>query len=146
VLTFAVSATTWGQLIVTGVGLGCVYAMIAAGFNITYNATRLINFAQGNFVIIGGLVFFTVAVTWNLPHIPAAIIAVLVTAVVGALVQFTITGRTRGEGEIGAGIATLGISLLAVAVCSQLWGHEVVSVPTFTGGESRGWPSRRSSS
>jgi branched-chain amino acid transport system permease protein len=135
-LPLAVSATTWGQLMVTGIGLGCVYALVAAGFNITYNATGLINFAQGNFVIIGGLIFFTASTTWNLPHLPAALVAVLLTGAMGAVVQFAITGRTRGEGEIGAGIATLGIALLAVAISAQLWGLNVVAVPLFLSGNS----------
>lgn len=129
------SPTTWLQLLVTGVSLGCIYGLIALGFNITFNATGIINFAQGNFVIIGGLLFFTLT-SVGLPHIVAAIGAVLGTAILGALSHLLITGQARGEGSIGAGIATLGIALLAAAICVQIWGPEVVAVPVFFEGES----------
>jgi branched-chain amino acid transport system permease protein len=129
------SLTTWLQLVLTGGALGCIYGLVALGFNITFNATGIINFAQGNFVIIGGLLFFTLHGA-GLPTIIAAICAVVGTAILGALSHLLITGQTRGKGSIGAGIATLGIALLAEAICVQIWGPETVAVPVLIQGSS----------
>ena len=57
------------QYVFTGVTVGSIYAMVALGFNIIYNVTEIINFAQGEFVMLGGLimVFFTAALNFPLP-------------------------------------------------------------------------------
>ena len=58
------------KLAVTGVVIGCIYAIVALGFNVIFSATGLLNFAQGNFVLLGGFLFFTAAITWEIPLIP----------------------------------------------------------------------------
>ncbi len=73
------------QYIVAGITYGTIYAIVAIGFNIIYNATGIINFAQGEFVMLGGMA----AVTLHqfLP-LPAAILAaVLITTVIGGLIE-----------------------------------------------------------
>ena len=55
------------QYTITGITIGSVYAMVAIGFNIIYNVTEAINFAQGEFVMLGGLVMVFFRVTLNLP-------------------------------------------------------------------------------
>jgi branched-chain amino acid transport system permease protein len=62
--------TLTGQLIqylFTGVTVGSIYAMVAVGFNIIYNVTEIINFAQGEFVMLGGLIMVFFTVTAKLP-------------------------------------------------------------------------------
>ena len=73
------------QYIVAGVTYGIIYAMVAIGFNIIYNATGIINFAQGEFVMLGGMI--AVSLNEFLP-LPVAICAsVLITMAIGALME-----------------------------------------------------------
>jgi branched-chain amino acid transport system permease protein len=73
------------QYLLSGITSGSIYAIVAIGFNIIYNATGIINFAQGEFVMIGGMCAITFS-TWM--PLPAAIAcAVVVTAMVGGLVE-----------------------------------------------------------
>ena len=59
------------QYIFTGLTIGSIYAMVGLGFNIIYNATDIINFAQGEFVMIGGLVMVSLTTRFNIPLLPA---------------------------------------------------------------------------
>ena len=61
------------QYLANGLANGCIYILVAMGFNIIYSSTGIINFAQGEFSMFGGLLAFTFAVSLNLP-IPVAII------------------------------------------------------------------------
>nr|NIS74484.1 branched-chain amino acid ABC transporter permease [Deltaproteobacteria bacterium] len=73
------------QYIVAGITYGIIYAIVAIGFNIIYNTTGIINFAQGEFVMLGGMI----AVTFNsFLGLPLSImLAVLITMIVGALIE-----------------------------------------------------------
>ena len=59
------------QYLVTGIAIGSIYAMVAVGFNIIYNVTEIINFAQGEFVMLGGLIMVFLHVAMGLPLILA---------------------------------------------------------------------------
>ena len=68
------------QYILTGLTVGCVYALVGLAFTVIYNATGVINFAQGEFVVLGALLFYTLL---SLVHLPLAVALVL--AVVAAV-------------------------------------------------------------
>jgi branched-chain amino acid transport system permease protein len=134
----AVSWLTIQQLAVTGVVVGCIYAIVALGFNVIFNATGLLNFAQGHFVLLGGFLLFAAARTWDLPLIPAILIALLLVGAAGAVVQLLVVRLVRAEaGEarmIQTGTALLAIAFLITAVASWIWGVDPVPVPEFTPG------------
>jgi len=64
------------QFLFTGIAIGSIYAMVALGFNIIYNSTGIINFAQGEFVMLGGLVMVWLSVTMGLPMPLAFVITI----------------------------------------------------------------------
>ena len=74
------------QFLFSGVTVGATYALAALGFTLIYNASNVINFAQGEFIMLGGMlaVFFTQA---GLPFPVALVLAILVPAIVGVLVE-----------------------------------------------------------
>ena len=77
--------TLWLQFLVTGAGTGCVYGLIAIGFCVIYNASGIVNFAQGSFVMLGGVV---TSVLWHNLHWPlalAALASILVSIALGVL-------------------------------------------------------------
>ncbi len=131
----AVSLATVEQLAVSGVVVGCVYALIALGFNVIFNATGLINFAQGEFVLFGGFFLYTASILLDLPLVPALLLAIAAVSVIGASVQLGVIRFARGEGHIGAGASLIGVSLLMVAIASWAWGADPLPVREFTPGE-----------
>src|SRR5512139_1274142 len=98
------------QYIVAGITYGTIYAIVAIGFNIIYNATGIINFAQGEFVMLGGMIAVTLH---HLMPLPAAILsAVLITMIIGALIEMVFIRWLRGPSVLRLIIITIGISIL----------------------------------
>ena len=80
----------WAQILqylVTGVSIGCIYGMVAIGFNIIYNSTGIINFAQGEFVMLGGMVMITLTTGTGIPVFIAFFLTTLIVALIGACLK-----------------------------------------------------------
>jgi branched-chain amino acid transport system permease protein len=119
------------QYIVAGITYGTIYAIVAIGFNIIYNSTGIINFAQGEFVMLGGMT----AVTFHsfLP-LPVAIgAAVVVTTIVGALIEILFIRWLYKPSVLRMIIITIGISILIREIALHIWGEGVRALPYFTG-------------
>ncbi len=121
------------QYIVAGLTYGIIYAIVAIGFNIIYNTTGIINFAQGEFVMLGGMI----AVSFNafLP-LPLAILgAVIITMIIGALMDIIFIRWLRSPSVLRMIIITIGLSILIREVALHIWGESVRALPYFTGNE-----------
>jgi len=116
---------------VAGIAYGTIYAIVAIGFNIIYNATGIINFAQGEFVMLGGMT--AVTLSQFLP-LPVAILgAVAVTTVIGAVIEILFIRWLRGPSVLRMIIITIGVSILVREVALHVWGESVRALPYFTG-------------
>ena len=73
------------QYLITGLTVGSIYAMVAIGFNIIYNVTEIINLAQGEFVMLGGLIMVFLHVAAGLPLFLAFPLTVIMVTLVGML-------------------------------------------------------------
>jgi branched-chain amino acid transport system permease protein len=116
---------------VAGITYGTIYAIVAIGFNIIYNATGIINFAQGEFVMLGGMT----AVTLNqfIP-LPLAILgAVVITTIVGAFIEIVFIRWLHKPSVLRMVIITIGISILIRETALHIWGESVKALPYFTG-------------
>jgi branched-chain amino acid transport system permease protein len=121
------------QYLVAGVTYGIIYAIVAIGFNIIYNTTGIINFAQGEFVMLGGM---TAVTLHGFLPLPAAILgAVLVTMAVGALIEIVFIRWLIAPSVLRMIIITIGISILVREAALHLWGEGVRALPYFTGNE-----------
>ncbi len=121
------------QYLFSGITSGSVYAIIAIGFNIIYNTTGIINFAQGEFAMLGGMTAISFS---RFMPLPAAIAcAVAVTAVVGGLLEFVFIRRLGNPTVIRMVIVTIGLSILIREAALHLWDEKVHSLPYFTGNE-----------
>lgn len=119
------------QYIVAGVTYGTIYAVVAIGFNIIYNATGIINFAQGEFVMLGGM--SAVTLHHFLP-LPAAILAaVIITMMVGALIEVLFIRWLYRPSVLRMIIITIGLSILIRESALHIWGESVRALPYFTG-------------
>ena len=121
------------QYLVAGLTYGTIYAVVGMGFNIIYNATGIINFAQGEFVMLGGM---TAVSLHRLLPLPLAIAgAVLATMAVGALIEATFIRWLEKPSVLRMIIITIGVSILVREAALLAWGQQVRALPYFTGDE-----------
>jgi branched-chain amino acid transport system permease protein len=105
------------QYLVTGLGIGCAFALVGSGLVAIYRVTHVVNFAQGAFAVVAAMTASTLLAT-GLPHGVAELTAVLLAAVLGLLVGVVAIGRA------GAIVITLGMGVFAYAVEILLWGDQ----------------------
>lgn len=124
------------QSLVNGIGIGLIYGLIAIGFSVIYNASGIVNFAQGVFVMLGGMFAHTLLMRYGLPMWLSAILATLLTAVAGVLVQiFVINPMWRRNAPLFAIIlATLAVQLLIEQIVILTLGDQPRTYPEFTAG------------
>lgn len=123
------------QLIVSGLTIGCVYSLVGLGFALTLRATELINFAQGEMVMLGALIGYTLLVTLHVPFLVVFVIATLVTGMVGVLLERIILRPMlrRKAPLLNLLIATLGMSVALQAFAIIIWGREPIPYPPIFG-------------
>ena len=121
------------QYLFAGITYGAIYAVVAIGFNIIYNATGIINFAQGEFVMLGGMISISLLQIMPLPW--AIIAAVLITMVIGALIEILFIRWLESPSVLRMIIITIGISILLRESALHIWGESIRSLPYFYGNE-----------
>jgi branched-chain amino acid transport system permease protein len=121
------------QYLVAGLTYGTIYAIVGIGFNIIYNTTGIINFAQGEFVMLGGMTAVSLHAFLPLPL--AVLGAVLVTMAIGGLIEITFIRWLVKPTVLRMIIITIGISILVREAALMIWGEGVRSLPYFTGNE-----------
>ncbi|MEN9774737.1 MAG: hypothetical protein RL322_1807 [Pseudomonadota bacterium] len=119
------------QLTVSGVAMGCIYALIALGFVLVYKATEVVNFAQGDVMMLGAFVAFTFAGIWQLPFALAVLFAVLVLAGFGAVFNSILLRPLIGQPAFSAVMVTIaaGFVLRGVATMVPGWGTDTHALP-----------------
>lgn len=124
------------QSLVNGVGIGLIYGLVAIGFCVIYNASGIVNFAQGVFVMLGGMFTHVLLTHYGLPIYLSAILSVVLVAGVGILVQiFVINPMWRRKAPLFAIIlATLAVQLLIEQVVILTLGDQPRTYPEFTSG------------
>lgn len=124
------------QFIVSGITQGSIYALVAVGFNLVYSATGIINFAQGEFVMLGGLLAVTFYSVLHLPLALAVLLPIVVVMLVGAGIhEFTIKPLRRAH-LITLIMVTVGLSVALRGVAKVLWGADAHPLPPFSGSET----------
>jgi branched-chain amino acid transport system permease protein len=122
----------WVQFVAGGLTAGAIYALVALGFSIVYNASRAINFAQGEFVMIGAMsaVMF---VSLGLP-LPAAVpLAILVAVAVGLVIEKLAIEPARNADPVTLIIITIGIALFLRGLAQIVWDKRIHALPAFSG-------------
>ena len=120
------------QYLLTGLTVGAIYALVALGFAIIYNASHVLNFAQGEFVMIGGMAAAGF-VEAGLPLPLAALLAVGGATLVGLALEKLAVEPARGAPVVTLIIITIGASILLRGLASLLWDKKIHSLPAFSG-------------
>ena len=121
------------QYLITGLTVGSVYAMVAVGFNIIYNVTEIINFAQGEFVVLGGLIMVFFHVGMAFPLVLAFPATVIVVTLVGILLDRLAISPIRQPSVLTLIIATIAASILIKGIAMLIWGKDPFDLPAFSG-------------
>ena len=121
------------QFLLTGVTLGSTYALVALGFAIIYNASDVVNLAQGEFVMLGAMSAIALSAGEGLPLPLAILLAVGVTLVVGLMLQRFAIAPAKGITVVGTIIITIGASIFLRGLALLLWGKDIHALPHFSG-------------
>ena len=119
------------QYLASGVATGCTFALVATGFVAIYRVTRVVNFAQGAFAVVGGMAAYAL-LGHGLPHLVAEGLAVVAAALAGLLVGLVAIGR-RGTPVLASLIITLGIGIGSYAFLILAFGDQPVSYDGVNG-------------
>lgn len=122
------------QFLITGLTTGSIYALVALGFTIIYNASDVVNFSQGEFVMMGAMMtIFLSAGEDGLPMLPSAIIAIVMVICTGMLLQRFAINMARGASVVTTIIITIGASIFLRGIALVWWGKDFFGMPHFSG-------------
>jgi len=120
------------QLLVTGIYMGSIYSLVALSMVLIVNAVNVINFAEGEFVMLGSFLIVTTAGMWNLPYPLAILAAIIIMAAFGFIFHRITYHPLRDKGFLPFIISTLGCSLLLQNTAQVIWGPQPLYVdPPF---------------
>ena len=120
------------QFLFSGLTVGATYALAALGFTIIYNASHVINFAQGEFIMLGGMLAVYFAKS-GLPLPLALVLAVLIPAVVGVLLERLAIEPVKGAETVTLVIVTIGASMVLRGLIQVWLGKGSHALPSFSG-------------
>jgi branched-chain amino acid transport system permease protein len=120
------------QLLLPGLTTGCVYALVALGFVLCANVSGVVNFAQGEYVMLGGVVA-AFLFGHGVPLAPTIVIAVLAGALLGALQERLTLAPVRKSADFIQITITLGVAVVLRGVALIAFGKDPLSMPGFSG-------------
>ena len=123
------------QYLMSGLTQGSVYALVGLGFAIIFTVTGIINFAQGEFVMLGGVFSYILFSSLGLPLIPSAVLAVVAATAIGCIMYLLGIRPARKASTISLIIITIGAAIFIRGVVGEFWGREFVRPPHFTGND-----------
>jgi branched-chain amino acid transport system permease protein len=117
------------QFLYSGITSGSIYALVALGFNIIYNTTGIINFAQGEFVMLGGMFLYTTLVMAGLPLIIAIVISITGAFLLGMMFETVFIKFVKVKSEINLITITIAASIILRGIAMIIWGRDSLGVP-----------------
>ncbi len=121
------------QYFVSGITQGSVYALVALGFTIIYSVTGIINFAQGDFVMLGGMMAYFFLHTLKLSLPLACLLSIASATLFGLLMERLAISSSRKASVVSLIIITIGASMFIRGIAGELWGKDPLPLPAFSG-------------
>lgn len=119
------------QQIISGLAMGCIYAIVAIGFVLIYKATEIINFAQGELMMVGAFIAFTCVNYLQLPFFAAIIVSLAFMGLFGIVLERVVLRPLVGEAAFAMVMVTIGLSIFIRSVAGMIWGYDTY---TFSAG------------
>jgi len=117
------------QLLFTGLGVGSIYALVALGFVLIYRATNVVNFAQGDFAMLGAFAMVVLCIDLGLPYWAGLLITIVLIAAFGALFNLGVYYPLRHRTFLPVIISTIGASILLENGVLAAYGPRPQSLP-----------------
>ena len=127
------------QLLISGISQGCVYGLIALGFVLIYKATEMVNFAQGDLMMLGAFIAFGFINVLGWPFLWGFLATLAVMGVVGATLERLLLRPMIGEPPFAVLMLTIGLGFILRAVAGAIWGYEDKTLSTPYGGGVARW-------
>jgi branched-chain amino acid transport system permease protein len=121
------------QLLINGLAMGAIYALVALGFVLVSNAVNVVNFSQGEWVMLGAYFAVTATVALHTPLIWAYLISIIGMVLFGWIFQRAVYHPLRNKPFITIVIATIGISLFLKNIARIIWGSQPTTFPSLFG-------------
>jgi branched-chain amino acid transport system permease protein len=123
------------QLLVNGLIVGMLYGVVAMCFTLIYKSTQVVNFAQGEFLVLGAWICWYFIVKWQLPFVAAFAFALVFTTLIGILVQVVLLRPLVGEPIISVIMVTIGLAIFMQAVMNWAFGNNAARYPNVFSSE-----------
>ena len=123
--------------LVNGISLGSVYAIIALGYSMVYGIAKMLNFAHGDVIMIGGYITFCATQYWGLPPVVSVLAAMLVCTALGVIIERLAYKPLRAASSLAVLITAIGMSYFLQNSAQLIWGANpksfpsVVNIPTL---------------
>ena len=127
--------TVFLQFLFSGLTVGAVYALVGIGFNITYNSTSIINLAQGEFVVIGGLMMWFFSESLKLPFFVSVVFTIFAAGLIGLLMERLTIKPLKNPDLLLMIMITIAVSIILRGVLMFYFGKDPYVYPSFTEGE-----------
>src|SRR6266852_4969880 len=121
------------QAVASGLVYGSIYALIAQGYYVTFSTTQTLNFAQGDFLMIGGMLAFTIFGALALSGTPMVLALVVAMAVMGMFVERVAVRPLRRAFSLGWILTTVGVAVVLRNAAEVIWGRQQLAVPSVFG-------------
>jgi len=118
------------QLVLNGLAVGCIYGLVALGFVLIYKATELVNFAQGDFMMLGAFTCYMFVVWYGFGYWTALTLALAIVALFGAGLDWLVLRRVIGQPQFAVVMLTIGLGAMFRSFASITWGSEIYTLPT----------------
>lgn len=126
----------WFQLLVSGITMGSIYSLIALGYVTIYRTSRIVNLAQGSFVMLGGFLCFSFLSEIGLPFWAAGVLGVIVVVLVAVAMYSLVLAPIVKVSLVAMILCTVGLSILFENLSLLHWGGFGKMLPAFTGEKS----------
>jgi branched-chain amino acid transport system permease protein len=124
------------QFVFAGLTSGAIYALIALGFCVVHNTMGIVNFAQVDFVSLGGMLLYTALFTAGLAMPVALLAAVMGVTLIAVFVERVGVRPARSEDPLVLIFLTIGLSIILRGVMALIWGKNRMAVPSLTGDDA----------
>ena len=123
------------QYLFSGLSTGAIYSLIGLGFAIIYNATGIINFAQGEFVMLGGMLTYFFLTVVKMPLFASMALAIIISTIIGIVFERLAIRPLKKPTPLNLVIITIGGSIFIRGVAMLIWGKDTHTIPMFSGNE-----------
>ena len=118
------------QLLVSGVAVGLIYGFIGMGFAMIFRATGVVNFAQGELMMLVAYIGFTLVGTFKLGFFALLLASVVVSVLIGMLVEVLLIRPMLGQPVFSTVMVTIGLAVIIRSVVVLVWGADPMPLAT----------------